>query len=75
MRKDDVMMGKKEAISVVQEDFSKEVTSELRSEFLVGATDPQALNTPGRGDKNKNPALLLFHRRNRKDIFTEKEWK
>lgn len=69
MRKDDVMMGKREATSVVQGDFSEEATPELRSEFLVGATDPQGLNTPGRGDKNKNPALLLFYRRNKKDIF------
>lgn len=40
MRKDDVMMGRREATSVVQEDFSEEATSELRSEFLAGATDP-----------------------------------
>lgn len=72
MRKNDVQ---REATLVVQEDFSEEVTSERSSEYQDGATDPQGLDTPGRGDKNSNPATLLFCRRNRKDICIKKEHK
>lgn len=57
---------RREATLAVQEGLS-----ELSSEYL-GATGPQGLNTPGRGDKNNNLSMLMFCRRNRKDIFTKK---
>lgn len=66
------MMCKREATLVVQEDFLKEATSVLSSECLEGAIGPQGLKTPGRGDENNNPALVLFCRKKMKSIFTKK---
>lgn len=63
-------MGRREATLVVQEDFAEKATSELSSEHLVGAREPQGLSTKGRGDENKNPTLLLSCRKNGKAIFS-----
>lgn len=68
-------MRRVKATLVVQDDFSEEVTSEPSPEYLEGTTDPQGLNTRGRGDKNSNLTMVLFCRRIRKDTGTEKGYK